>query len=104
MTSQKNKFRGGLRVGIYSNTWPNGLLEVNRDNLILHDETMKKNYEFYKDDVDRIKIIKIFPIIGYGVRIYHHKKDYSDKIYFWFVGIRFARMLSALKDAGWRVN
>lgn len=101
MTNQQNKFRGGLRVGLYSNSWPNGLLEVNSDSLVLRDATMNKEYKFLKDDIDQIKIKKVFPIIGYGIRIYHHKKDYKDKVYFWYVSLHFGKLTKALKDSGW---
>jgi len=101
MTNQLNKFRGGIRVGLYSNSWPNGTLEVGADKLVLHDATMNKTYEFLKQDVDKVEIKKMFPIIAYGIRICHHKKDYKDKVYFWYVSMHFSKLTKTLKDFGW---
>ena len=77
------KFRGGFRVGLLAVTWPNGILEISENSIILHDLMFKKDYKFSRGEIVKIETKKVFPIIGYGIRLYHTNPDYNKKIIFW---------------------
>ena len=95
------KFRGGLWIGLLANSWPSGVLEVAQNSLILRDEMFKKEYKFSKEDIVEIKIKKVFPIIGYGIRLIHTNQNYNSEIYFWYWSFRFDQLINALKECGW---
>lgn len=103
MPNQSHKFKGGLRVGLLANSWPNGELEISKDDIICRDLMFKKEYRFSKEEVTKIEIKKVFPIIGKGIRIHHTNPSYSEKIYFWYVGFKFNNLLSTLKELGWSI-
>jgi hypothetical protein len=98
------KFRGGTRIGILISTWPNGILEVNEDFLILRDELMKKELKFSKEQVVRIEIKKSFPIIGCSIRIYHTNNNHEKEISFGYLNFHFNNLINALKECDWPVN
>lgn len=100
-TDQHYKFRGGLSVGIFGSTWPNGMLEANQTSLILRDELMEKEYNLSREDIIRIEVKKYFPIIGYGIRIHHNNKRYDKSIFFWYRSFRMDKLTNALKELGW---
>jgi len=99
-----NKFRGGLRVGLWCNSWPNGSLEINQNALILRDEVLKKDYQFSKNEGVQIEIKKVFPVIGSGVQLLHKNQNYDKKIIFWYWGFRFNELTEVLKKCGWLNN
>ena len=99
--NQNYKFKGGVRIGFLSTTWPSGILEVTENSLTLRSEMTKQELTFSKNDIVKIDIKKVFPIIGYGIRIHHTNTTYSKKIYFWYVGLHFSKLISALKELGW---
>ncbi|OGI73952.1 hypothetical protein A3D42_00700 [Candidatus Nomurabacteria bacterium RIFCSPHIGHO2_02_FULL_41_18] len=101
MIEKKYVFRGGVRIGFLSTTWPSGILEVNENLLTLRSEMTKQELAFSKSDIIKIEIKKVFPIIGYGIRIHHTKTSYSKKIYFWYWSFRFKELTDALKELGW---
>ena len=102
METNNYKFRGGIWIGwLWANSWPNGTLEVNQDSLILRDEMLKKEFKFSKTEVVKIEIKKFFPVIGYGIRIYHTNKNYNSRLYFWYFSFRFKELISSLKQFGW---
>lgn len=98
-TNQYYKFRGGTRIGILTNTWPNGILEVSSDCLILRDELIGKELRFSKDDVSRIEVKKLFPIIGHVIQIHHNNKSYDNSISFGCFHMK--KLANALKELGW---
>lgn len=98
------KFIGGIRVGMLANSWPSGELEINSNYLILRDKMFKKEYKFLKDDVIKIEMKKIFPIIAYGVRICHKRQGYNPEIYFWYVGTKFKEFIGVLRESGWQIQ
>ncbi|MDD3006558.1 MAG: hypothetical protein PHX30_03185 [Candidatus Pacebacteria bacterium] len=100
-TKSNYKFRGGLSIGIFGSTWPNGILEVSQASLVLRDELMKKEYKLSKGDIIRIEVKKYFPIIGYGIRIYHNNKRYDKSMFFWYWSYRMDKLTNALKELGW---
>jgi hypothetical protein len=100
-TDQNYKFRGGTRIGILISTWPNGMLEISQDSLILRDELMKKELKFSKGEIVRIEIKKIFPIIGCGILIHHNNNCYDKYVYFGYLSFRMDKLLDALKKCGW---
>lgn len=101
MVKKNYKFRGGLWVGWSANSWPNGILEIGLNTLILRDEMLGKEFIFSKNEISEIKIKKFFPVIGYGIRIYHRNKNYNKKIFFWYWSFRFNKLINALKKLGW---
>ena len=103
MTTQADtyRFRGGVRIGLWANTWPNGILDISQSALVLRDKMRGKELKFSKQENIRIEIKKIVPIIGYGIRIHHTNEDYSDKIYFWYPSFRFVNLINALNGCGW---
>lgn len=100
----KFKFRGGMRDGLVSITWPFITFSINSDSLILKNSLFNKYYTFSKWDIDKIEIKKYFPLVGYGVKISHHKSEYNNDIYFWYVGFKFEKFIKALKNTGWTNN
>ena len=104
LENKNYKFRGGLRVGQLANSWPNGALVVSNELLVLRDEMFKKEYKFSKNDAVRIKIKKVFPVIGFGIRIYHTNQNYNEKIIFWYISFHFSKLINALKEFGWLKN
>lgn len=86
---------------MWANSWPNGVLEVSGDHLILRDEMIKKEFSFSKSQVSKIAVKKVFPLIGYGIRIYHNNESYDKRLYFWYWSVRFDKLLGALKECGW---
>ena len=101
MINQGYKFRGGIKVGLWASSWPNGVLEVGRSSLILQDKMTGKEYTFLKQDIVRIEVKKVFPIIGSGIQLHHTNKNYDKKIYFWYLSFRFNKLIDALKEFGW---
>lgn len=104
LENQNYKFRGGFRVGLLAVSWPNGLLEVSSNSIILHDEMFKKDYKFSKDEITKIEIKKIFPVIGYGIRLHHTNQNYNNKIIFWYVSFHFKNLVTTLEELGWLTN
>jgi hypothetical protein len=101
MSNTNFKFKGGIRIGLWSNSWPFGVLEFNQDNLILRDEMIKKEYKFSKEEISKIEIKKFFPIIGFGIKIVHVKEIYDKNTYFWYLGFHFQNFISSLKEMSW---
>lgn len=101
---KKYKFRGGTRIGFLISTWPNGLLEVNNDYLVLRDDLMKREFKLSKEAVSRIEIKKPFPIIGCSIRIYHTNNNYEKEISFGYLSFHFNNLIDALKKCGWPVK
>jgi len=95
---RNNKFRGGLQEGSFVTTWPNGVLEIYENHMILHNKMKKKKYEFSKQDVIKIEINTFSPTIGRGIRV-HHNKDYDKEIYFWTGNLE--KLTQGLKEFGW---
>jgi hypothetical protein len=104
MMNQNKKFKGGIRTGYRSNTWPFGTFEVNPDTLIIRDELLHKEYKFSRDQVIEIEIKKILPIIGWGIRVHHKNTNYPKRMIFWYWSFQFNNLLSALKEFGWSVD
>lgn len=95
------KFRGGIRIGMWANSWPSGLLEFDQNTLIMKDVLIRKKCEFTKNDNIRIDVKKVFPILGYGIKISHTKKNYNKILYFWYTGLHFKKLVNALKELDW---
>jgi len=70
---KNNTFVGGIRVGLWANSWPNGFLEITDNALILKDKSLKKEYVFTRDIVNSVEIKNIFPLIAQGIRIHHSR-------------------------------
>ena len=94
-------FRGGVWIGYYSSTWPWGILEVTPNQLRISDGTPKRDYRFTHDQIERIKVVKVFPIIGYGIHIFSKDKKVGQLLYFWYVSFKFKDFVTTLKDNGW---
>lgn len=92
------KFRGGVRIGAWANSWPFGLFKVTRDALVLRDVMLGKEIEFSKENIDCIEIKKIFPIIGYGIQIRSKIENQNDAYIFWYVGFHFQKFIDSLKE------
>ncbi len=102
MTNQSYKFRGGIWIGwLWANSWPNVVLEVSQDSLILRDEMIHKEFKFSKGDITKIEIKKFFPIIGYCIRIHHNNKNYNERLFFGYPSFKFNKLLEALKECDW---
>lgn len=92
----KYKFRGGVWMGLWANSWPFGSLKIDEEEIILRDDMIGKRFEFQKDEIDKIVPKRIFPIIGCGIRIYPKKKNV--KLCFWVGGkAKLNQLTSALK-------
>lgn len=100
METNNYKFRGGIWIGFTSATWPWGYLEVSPDTLIVREELSKTELILSKKDVIRIKTIKVFPIIGYGVRI-ETNVNYKTIVRFWYWSFKFKELTKALQEFGW---
>lgn len=99
---QTYRFRGGIWIGfLYTSTWPFGSLEISRNALILRDEMFDIKYEFSKQDDIRIEIKKGYIFFARGIRIYHKKKNYNNRLYFWYFRSRFENLVNVLKEFGW---
>ena len=104
-TSQKSyKFRGGVKTRVFTgslkgSTWPNGILKINEDKIILEDHMFKTVIEYPREQIERIEVRKIIPIIGHGIRI--HSKNKNDTSDFWYVSWRLNKLLDALRDCNY---
>ena len=56
MVNRDYEFRGGLWIGFSGSTWPFGVLDVNTERLVIHDELLQKEYKFSKNEIVRIEI------------------------------------------------
>lgn len=99
--NQNYKFRGGIWIGLWANSWPSGVLEFNSTSLVLRDVMIGREYRFTKDDIVRIEIKKYFPVIGCGIRICHTSKNFNKKLYFWYHSFGFEKLISSLRVCGW---
>jgi len=95
------KFRGGVWIGAWATSWPFCILEVAHNFLAIHDEMLKRDLSFSKDEIVQIEIKKYIPVIGYGIKIKHTKKNYDSIVYFWYVSFRFNKLSNALTELGW---
>ena len=88
-------------MGYVNNTWPFVTLQVGADSLVIRDSLLRKQIKLTKLDDVRIEIKKYIPIIGYGVRIYHKNKAYTNLLIFWYVSFHFSKLVDTLKKFGW---
>ena len=105
---KKVSFKGGLREGMWNTTWPFITFDISQNSLTLCYEKFfwlkERKLIFTKDEVIKIEIKKYFPIIGYGIKIYHRNESYSRIIIFWCISFHFNKLLSALKEYGWAIS
>jgi len=96
-------------MGFRSSTWPFGALEVSKDQLAIMDENLtvtgkvesKIEHRFTHDEIEKIKIVRVFPIIGYGIHIFPRDRTKGQLFYFWYISFRFKKLINALKQFGW---
>lgn len=106
MENQNYKFKGGVWMGFMAYTWPFGKLEVSSDQLIIAVEGLpfdrsRREFRFRHDEIEKIKVIKVFPIIGYGIHIYPRDKKVSSFLYFWYLSFGFKKLIKVLIEFGW---
>ncbi len=95
------KFRGGVRIGAIVSTWPNGMLEIDSDKIVLKDIGLKRELIFLKGEIERIVVKKVFPYISYEVRFYSKNNEFNDYYSFGYWSFRFDKLLDALKSLGY---
>jgi hypothetical protein len=81
MNTITHKFKGGVWIGLWANSWPFGSLEIDKEKLVLRDNLINKEFNFLKNEVEKIVPKKVLPVIGYGIRIYPKSK--TVPLYFW---------------------
>ena len=79
-------------------SWPNGVLEIDQNTLILRDEIFKKEIKLSKDEIEKIEIKKYFPIIGYAIKIYPKDKKHINNLSFAYLSFKFDKLINALKE------
>lgn len=96
-----HKFRGGVWLGFTAATWPWGVLEVSSDQLVVIDESLKKEVSFTHEEIEKIEIKRYFPVIAYGICITPRDKMKRQLLYFWYISFRFKKLINALKQFNW---
>jgi hypothetical protein len=79
--------RGGARIGWVNYSWPLATLSVDASSLTIATTFFglfeMGRYSFRPDQVARIERFGWMPLIGEGIRVYHTKADYPEKVVFW---------------------
>jgi len=101
-----NKFKGGVWLGIWAYTWPFGRLEVSSDYLVVSVEGLpfynkKIERRFTHENLEKIKVMKYFPIIAYGINVVSRDKKIESPICFWYVSFKFKKLINTLKEFNW---
>lgn len=83
MDTAELSYRGGARLGIWNSTWPFARLTVTTTAIVLKVRTYG-TLTFTRDDIIGIEPYRSLPIVGEGVRIHHSRRDYPEKVIFWW--------------------
>lgn len=75
------KVTGGARIGRHRVSWPFAKLILTK-NLLTINCKIGGNYSFLLNDIISIVPYKAIPLLAQGIRIYHRKNAYPEKIIF----------------------
>ena len=89
---------GGARVGYKNASWPFARLTASKKELRLRVKLIGK-YSFRPQDIEKLEVIKVLPLLGQGIRIHHNKETYPSKIIFWSLSDP-NQVLKAIEQAG----
>lgn len=92
---------GGARIGIKSASWPFARLTATKKDLRLRVKLIGR-YQFSPEEVTRIEVIKVIPLVGRGIRIHHQKEEYPEKVIFWTLSDPLP-IAKRLVDAGFKL-
>ena len=76
---------GGARIGWTNASWPLAKLEAGPDKLAISVGILG-TYSFAPDEVMAVERYVMIPVIGWGIRVRHCKRDCPERVIFWCLG------------------